>query len=241
MTAIEDTLKRWCQEESLSFVSQQEADAALACAVALPGDSSLTVTVRALAPHPGRLLVSNIVQIPLPEELAADAEAPQRLTALLERVAASRSLLVDCALLPGQGELKAEIAVTLHQEGMSKQSFLAALEEVRKVERVISWELESLALALGMMSEVYSRVADITARTEALATDAASAVAEAEAAAALTEPPPPAVEPSQPQAEAAVVAEQSDASSDVLCPNCGQQMRSDARFCRSCGANLKGE
>ena len=241
MTAIEDTLKRWCQEESLSFAAQQEQDATLACAVTLPGAPPLSVAVRAPASHPGRILVGNTAQMPLPEELVRDPEASQRLTALLERVAASRSLLVDCALLPGQGELKAEIAVTLHEEGMSKQSFLAALEEVRKVERVISWELESLALALGMMSEVYSRVADITARTEALATDAASAVAEAEAAAALTEPPPPAVEPSQPQVETAVVAEQSDASSDVFCPNCGQQMRPDARFCRSCGANLKGE
>ena len=241
MTAIEDTVKRWCQEESLSFIAQQESDATLACAVTLPGDPPLSVAVRAPASKPGRLLVSNIVQMPLPDELAADAEAPQRLTALLERVAASRSLLVECSLLPSPGELKTQIVVTLHEEGMSKQSFLAALEEVRKVERVIGWEVESMAMALGMMSEVHSRVADIAARTEALASDAASAVAEAEAAAALTEPPPPAVEPSQPQAETAVVAEQSDASSDVFCRNCGQQMRPDARFCRACGANLKGE
>jgi len=178
--------------------------------------------------------------MPLPDELAADAEATQRLTALLERVAASRSLLVECSLLPSQGELKTQIVVTLHEEGMSKQSFLAALEEVRKVERVIGWEVESMAMALGMMSEVHSRVADIAARTEALGSDAASAVAEAEAAAALTEPPP-AVEPSQPQAETAVVVEQSDASSDVFCRNCGQHVRPDARFCRACGANLKGE
>ena len=241
VTAIEDTVKRWCQEESLSFIAQQESDATLACAVTLPGDPPLSVAVRAPASKPGRLLVSNIVQMPLPDELAADAEATQRLTALLERVAASRSLLVECSLLPSQGELKTQIVVTLHEEGMSKQSFLAALEEVRKVERVIGWEVESMAMALGMMSEVHSRVADIAARTEALGSDAASAVAEAEAAAVLTEPPPPAVEPSQLLAETAVVAEQSDGSSDVICRNCGQLMPSDARFCRSCGANLKGE
>ena len=239
MTAIEDTVKRWCQEEFLSFVSQQEADATLACAVTLPGDPPLSVAVRAPASQPGRLLVSDTVQMPLPDEVARGPDAGEQLAALLERVAASRSLLVECSLLPSPGELKTQIVVTLHEEGMSKQSFLAALEEVRKVERVIGWEVESMAMAMGMMSDVHSRVADIAARTEALASDAASAVAEA--AAALTEPPPPAVEPSQPQAETAVVAEQSDASSDVFCRNCGQQLRSDARFCKACGANLKGE
>ena len=236
MTAIEDTVKRWCQEESLLFVSQQETGAVLAFAVALPGDPSLNVTVRALASRPGRLLISNIVQIPLPEELAADAEAPQRFTSLLEHVAASRSLLVDCALLPGQGELKAEIAVTLHEEGMSKQSFLAALEEVRKVERVISWEVESLALTLGMMSEVHSRVADITARTGALATDTASAVAEAEAAVADVAAAPT-VEPSP----ASPVTERAPEAppTRLFCTNCGREVRPQQRFCTVCGSRLE--
>ena len=132
----------------------------------------------------------------------------------------------------------AEIAVTLHEEGMSKQSFLAALEEVRKVERVISWELESLALTLGMMSEVHSRVADITARTEALATDAASAVAKAEAEAAAADvPAAPTVDPSP--ASPVTEGTPGPTPTRLFCTNCGRQVRPQQRFCTVCGSPLE--
>jgi hypothetical protein len=92
----------------------------------------------------------------------------------------------------------------------------------------------------------YKQIEAITAEMKALQEEEAEPV---EATAGPPEPPapvervaaPPAVEPSQLQTETAAVNEPSDGSSDVICSNCGQLMPSDARFCRSCGANLKGE
>jgi hypothetical protein len=246
VTAIEDTVKRWCQEESLSCSDLQESDATLACVVTLPGDPPRSVEVREFASHPGRILVSSVVQMPLPDALAGDADAPERFAALLERVAASRSSLVDCVLLPNSDGLRMQISASLYEEGMSKQSFLAALEEVRKVERVIGWELESMAATMEMMSDVHSRVAGIVARTEALASDAAGAVAEAEdAAAAPTESAAPVSEPVAMDAPPVAVEpepawqEGPPPQAERFCTNCGAAIRGAAKFCRTCGARLE--
>jgi len=234
MTVPGDAIKRWCQEESLPVVTEQEAEADLACTVTLPGDPPLAISVRASAAQPGRALLSHTAHTPLPEEVGGESEAQQRLAALLERVAASRSVLVDCRLVQWKGELATEIVVTLHEDGMSKQAFLTALEEIRKVRRVVEWELDAMAQTAGLMSEVRSGIGAIVERTEALASDAAKAIQEFEAPAtaaepaptAPTPPPPPAAPPAAPDA-------------GVFCTECGRQARPGARFCNGCGSPLE--
>jgi hypothetical protein len=240
MTVPGDAIKRWCQEESLPVVTEQEAEADLACTVTLPGDPPLAVSVRASVGQPGRVLLSHTAHTPLPEEVGGESEAQQRLAALLERVAASRSALVDCRPVQWKGELATEIVVTLHEDGATKQGFLVALEEIRKVRSVLAWELDTMALTVGLVSEVRSRVEGVVERTEALASDAAKAVQEFEASAAalepasataVPEPPPPT--PAPPPAPAA------PSAGGVFCTECGRQARPGARFCNGCGASLE--
>jgi len=175
--------------------------------------------------------MSHTTHVPLPEEIDRDPKAQQRLAALMERVAASRSALVECRLVEWRGALTAEIATTLHEEGASKQGFLTAVEEIRKVTRVMAWELEAMALTMGMVSEMGARIGSIVERSEALAADAARAVKEFEAPAAVEDAPPPAP-PSPPPVPPA-------APASVFCANCGQQAKPGARFCRQCGAALE--
>ena len=230
MADLGGTVKRWCQEESLSLMAEQDSEATLACAITLPGYTPLTISLRARAAQPGQVLLSHTAHMPLPEEVEGRPDAQERLVALLERVAASRSALIDCRLVQWKGELATEIVATLHEEGTTKQGFLVALEEIRKVTRVVAWELEAMALTLGLVSEVSARVGDIVERTEALASEAAEAVAAAEATVAPTEAPPLAPSPSPAPA----------APAGVFCTTCGRQARPGARFCTGCGATLEG-
>ena len=244
MALLADNIKLWCQEESLSLVPRQGDESALSCVITLPGDPPLSVDVTASPDTSRRILLSHTAPLPATQD-SSDPDAPQRVAALLERVAASRSALVDCRLLQGEGEPTAQIVVTLHEEGVSKHSFLSALGEIGKVRRVIAWEMETMALTLGLVSDIRSCAAEIAQRTEALASDAAEAVAAAGASAAPTRPPPPAAEPPPPQPPApapppAPVPPPTAAAASLFCPNCGRQARPGARFCSGCGASLEG-
>jgi hypothetical protein len=221
------TVKRWCQEESLSLMAEQDSEATLACAITLPGYTPLTISLRARAAQPGQVLLSHTAHMPLPEEVEGRPDAQERLAVLLERVAASRSALIDCRLVQWKGELATEIVATLHEEGATKQGFLVTLEEIRKVTRVVAWELEAMALTLGLVSEVSARVGDIVERTEALASDTAKAIQESEAA---TEPSAP--QPQPPPAPAP--------PAGIFCSTCGRQAKPQQRFCTGCGTSLQG-
>ena len=229
MALLADNIKRWCQEESLSLVSRQGDESLLSYVITLPGDPPLSVDVTASADTSRRILLSHTAPLPITQD-SSDPGAPQRVAALLERVAASRSALVDCRLIQREGEPTAQIVVTLHEEGATKQSFLVALEEIRNVRRVVAWEMETMALTLGLVSDIRSRAAKIAQQTEALASEAAEAVAAAEATVAPTEAPPLAPSPSPAPA----------APAGVFCTTCGRQARPGARFCTGCGATLEG-
>jgi hypothetical protein len=238
MTELRERIERWCREESLELAIAKDDEGGLDCALPVFGEPPLAITIRSAPGMPGRLLLAHTFECAIPDELAATSEGAQRFAGLAEAVALARSALVECRPSWGQGRASAEVVVTVFAEGLTKQSFLTGLDEVRKVGLLLGRELEAASLTAGVLAEVQSIVAQSAAFISPPATEPEQAEG---AESVVEEDAPPAVEPSQPQAETAVVAEQSDASSDVFCRNCGQQMRSDARFCRSCGANLKGE
>jgi len=223
MTVLGDKIKRWCQEESLSVVAEQDNEAGLACTVSLPGESPLSISVRASGPQPSRILLVCAFDLSVPAKMVADPEGPQQIATLLERVAANRSGLVECHPPAREGKTPAEVVVTLHEDGLSKHSFLTALEEVSKVTRVIAWELEGISMSAEVLSEVQS----IVAQTGALASEVAQAGQEA---------PPPAEEPTPAPAPPPAPA----APAGVFCPNCGRQAKPQQRFCTGCGAPLEG-
>jgi hypothetical protein len=226
VTALGDSIKRWCEQESLAFTAEGDEATAFAGIVALPGEPALSVGVEASAAQPSRVLLSHSFEQAIPPEVAADAEAPTRIADLLERVAASRSTLLECRQKVQAGKATIEVVVTLHEDGMSKQGFLTALEEIRKVRRVVEWELEAMAEAVGLMSDVRSGLGAIVERTEALASDAAKAVQEFEA--------PAAAETATPQPQPAAAPDDG-----VFCTECGRQARPGARFCNGCGSPLE--
>jgi hypothetical protein len=227
VTVLADSIKRWCEQESLAATVGGDEETALAGIVSLPGEPALSIDLRASAKEPARVLLSHSFELPIPAEIAANEEAASAIGGLLERVAAGRSSLLECHQTVQAGKATIEVMVTLHEDGMSKQGFLTALEEIRKVRRVIEWELDAMAQAVGLMSDVQSGLGAIVERTGALASDAAKAAQEFEAAAA-AEPAP------QPQSAAALPA------GGVFCPNCGRQAKPQQRFCTGCGTSLQG-
>jgi hypothetical protein len=238
MTELRERIERWCREESLELAVAKDDEGGLVCTLPSFGEPKLAITVRSAAEGPGRLLLAHTFEFAVPEELATDAQGAERFSGLVEGIALARSALVECRPSWGQGRASAEVAVTVFAEGLTKQSFLTALDEVRKVGVLLGRELEAASMSAGVLAEVQS----IIAQSAAFASSATPDAAQAEAAAPIAgEAATPAVEPPQPQAEAAVVAEQPAAAPDVFCPNCGTPVRSGARFCRSCGANLEEE
>jgi len=250
MTVLGDNIKRWCQEESLSLIVEQDDEAALACAVSLPADPPLSISVRASGPLPSRVVLGQVFELPAPAEMSADPEGPQRIAMLLERVAAGRSGLVECRQTAQEGKPAAEAVVTLHQDGISKQSFLSALEEVRKVVRVIAWELEGISAAEDVLSEVRAVVeqsgaftSEFTQAAEGLRAAATPVEAPPPQEAAPPEPAPaPLAEPA-PAPQPAVPPEPTPppAPAGLFCPKCGKQAKPEQRFCIGCGAPLEGQ
>jgi len=233
MTVLGDKIKRWCQEESLSVVAEQDDEAGLACTVSLPGESPLSISVRASGPQPSRILLVCAFDLSVPAKTVADPEGPQQIATLLERVAANRSGLVECHPPAREGKTPAEVVVTLHEDGLSKHSFLTALEEVSKVTRVIAWELEGISMSAEVLSDVRaiveqagtfaSEVAQVGGKADAPASAPAATVTPAPVSPPAPAPPPAAAPPAA-----------------VFCPNCGRQAKPQQRFCSGCGTSLEG-
>ena len=237
MTALGDKIRRWCEEESLSAVVEQDDESALACAVSPPGDPSLSIAVRASGPQPSRVLLAHTFELPIPVEIAADPDAPQRIATLLDRVAASRSGLIDCRPLAPEGKA-AEVTLTLHADGISKQNFLCALDEVCKVVRVIEWELEGISAAADIVSNVRSLVEQTGTFASELA-QAVAAPAEGLASPAQPEGAPPTSAAPQPPPPAPAATPVAAPAAGVFCTECGRQARPGARFCNGCGSPLE--
>jgi hypothetical protein len=229
VTALGDNIKRWCQVESLSVVIQQDDDVALACDVSVSNDPPLTVSVRSSGHPAARTLLSHTFEPSIPAEVAGADQGNERVTALLERVTTSRSGLVECHLVGPKERPAAEIVATLHDDGMTKQGLLSALEEIRKVRSVITFELEEMGLAASMVSEVQSRLGNIVEEApdtaEAISPPEAATAAQAQQTAPAPSPTPEAAAPSAPTRR--------------FCPNCGREAKPGQRFCIGCGTSLE--
>jgi hypothetical protein len=172
----------------------------------------------------------------LPGEIQGVLDMP-RLEEVAGSAARSSALPMSAAARQTGAGQQVAFAVPLFPDGLTRNELASAVWGV--------WNAHDL-LVRQIMG--YKQIEAISAEMKALQEEeaepveaAAEAVQAEEAVPVVAEETLLTVAPPDPDAEAAVVAEQSDASSDVFCRNCGQQMRSDARFCRSCGANLKGE
>ncbi len=176
--------------------------------------------------------------------VSSDCELPGEIQGVLEKTrleeaasSAARSSALPMSAVARQAGAGQQVAfaVPLFLDGLTRNELASAVWGV--------WNAHDL-LVRQIMG--YKQIEAISAEMKALQEEEAEPV---EAAAGPPDAPAPvvaegtllAVTPPDPDAEAAVVAEQPEAGSGVFCRNCGQQMRSDARFCRSCGANLKGE
>jgi hypothetical protein len=155
---------------------------------------------------------------------------------IAETLALSRSALVECRPAWGEGRASVEVVVTVFEDGLSKQSFLTALDEVTKAGVLIGRELESASLAAGVLAEVQGIIAQTGAIASAMTAEPAPeapVVVEQEAQ------PEVSVTVEQPEPAAAMAFEKAESTENVFCPNCGYQSRADARFCRSCGGRLR--
>jgi hypothetical protein len=248
MSVVGDKIKRWCQEESLPLVVEQDDETGLACSVSLSGEPPLSISVRGSGPQPSQVHLQHTLELSLPAQVSSDPEGPQRIAAVLERVAAARSGLVECRPTAEQGKAAAEVVVTLHEDGMTKQVFLTALEELRKVARVITWDLEGVSATTEILSDVQAFVE----KTEALASEMERAAGDVEEPAPPVEEPPtqpdtaqveeaPApAEPSPPPQAPPAPTPPAAAPASLFCPNCGRQAKPEHRFCIGCGTPLDG-
>jgi hypothetical protein len=252
MSVIGDKITRWCEEESLSLDAQRDDETALNYVIALPGDPVTSITVSASGADPDRVLLTHAFDMTVPAEVRAEEDWRQQVARLVESVAVSRSGLVQCRLLEEKEKPTAEVVVTLHHDGIMKQSFLTALEETRKVRQVIEWGLEGISSSV----EILSNARSVVEQTEALASEMSKAAEggeepaaaapppkaaptaitpitpppEAEAEPAAPTPPPPPPEPAPPPAPAG-----------LFCPKCGKQAKPEQRFCIGCGTSLEGQ
>lgn len=238
MTQLGDSIRQWCGEESLEAVVERD-DEALACTVSIAADPPLSVAIRSERRDSPRILLSSSFGLSLSEELTHREETKGRVEALLERVAAARSSLVACRLVGETTRPTVEVVVTLHGDGFTKQGFLTALMEIEKLRKIVSLEVETMGLALGMMSEMQSRVGGIVAEAEELASQAAKAAEELPASAAPAEAPSaPAAEPG-PAPAPPPTAEAAPTPAGRFCPSCGRQAKAEHRFCIGCGSPLE--
>jgi hypothetical protein len=240
MSAIGDRIKGWCQEESLGLVSERDDEAGLVYVIALADQPALSVTIRGSRPEPDPVLVTHTFEMSIPDEMQRVAEGQEQVAALLERAAASRSGLIDCRPTQAEGKPAAEVSVTLHGDGLTKQCFLSALEDIRKMRRVVGWGLEGISQLASGLVDARAAMED----TEALAAEVAQAAEVVQEAAAAPEAEAPSPEPTPEPAEVAP----SSPSAAVpgvttptgrFCPNCGKQAKSDQRFCIGCGTSLE--
>ncbi len=189
MSDLGNKIKGWCQEQSLGLTEEQDDDAGLAYVVTLPGEPALSVTIRGSGAEPDPVIVTHSFEMAVPAEVQKDPEHREQLATLLERVATGRSGLIDCLFKDSGGKPTSEIAVTLHRDGLTKQSFLSALTEIGKVRRVVTWGLDSMALATDTLTDITAMMEE----TEALASEISKVTEGMEEAAAAEEaaPPPP--------------------------------------------------
>lgn len=246
MSDLGSKIKGWCQEQSLALAAEQDDDAGLVYVVTMPGEPALFLMIRGSGAEPDPVTVTHTFEMPVPQEVQSDPEGREQVATLLERTAASRSGLVDCLLKDIEGKPTSEIAITLHGDGLTKQSFLSALTEISKVRRVVTWGLDNMTLAMDTLTDMSAMVQE----TEALASEISKvaegmeeAVAGEEAApspeAVSAEAPPPPPPPLEPTPAPAAEAAPPPAPERRFCSSCGRETKPGQRFCIGCGTSLE--
>ena len=226
MAVFEDRIRSWCEEESLSMVAERDDQATFACSISMSGEPPVVISARAPASQPNRLLLAHTFEPAAAAGIAGRSNGKEQITTFLEGVTAGRSGLVECRLAEGEKVPVAEVAVTLHEDGISKHGFLSALAEIRKVRRVVEWGLEAMSVAEGVVED-FEGVAREAEALSSQVQQAAESVEELAAAAEATPPPP---EPASAEA----------APAGRFCPSCGRQAKPEHRFCIGCGTPLEG-
>ena len=219
MSALSDRIQRWCEEESLSAAIERDDDSGFSCAVTLPGEPPVSSSVRADAPRLDRLLVSHSFELKLRDDVRQNADARQGLGALVEQAVASRPGLVEARLSDSANSLEVEITATVHEDGLSKQSFLTALHEMGKTRRTVDWGLESMLAGADAMSDMSKLLEDMGATMGQMTPPAELA----------PEPAP------APVAAPAAGDEPAPAVAGRFCIGCGRPLEPASRFCVGCG------
>ncbi len=168
--------------------------------------------------------------VPVPEEVREEEDWREKVARLVESVAISRSGLIQCRLREGEEEPTAEVVVTLHHDGITKQSFLTALEETEKVRRVIEWGLESISSSIGILSDVRS----VVEQTEALTSEVSKGAEGVEEPVAPVSAPTAAPTAITPPPEAVPLE-----LAGRFCSKCGKEAKPGQRFCIGCGTSLE--
>lgn len=231
MSVIGDRIKKWCKEESTVFEMRREDSTGFEYSVAPPVTPEIRAAVRASGPDPDRVAITHAFDLPVPPDMQQAEGWHDQLSSLLESVAVNRPGLIRCWLVDGTDPPVAEVAVTIHGDGLTKQSFLTALDEVGKVRRVIEWGIE------GVMSsvEILSNVSSVVEQAEALASEMSAPGQGAPS----PEPSPdsaPTVIGRPEEIEAPVAT--APAPAKRFCPKCGREAKPAQRFCVGCGASL---
>ncbi|MDA8219539.1 MAG: zinc ribbon domain-containing protein [Dehalococcoidales bacterium] len=186
---------------------------------------------RAFAPRLDRFCLSDTFELPLPAEARNEPEARDAAAQMLERLAASRPGLLECHLSQAVGTLAAQIEVTLHEDGLGKQDLLVALEEIKKVRRLVVWGLESLVEAAGTMSDIAAMMEQTQAFAGEVARLAEGLPAAAEAA--------PAGDGQAANTAVSTATLQAPGPRASFCANCGRALSPEDRFCTYCGTRAE--
>lgn len=260
MTEFREKIERWCREESLEVAVARDDEGGFDYTISL-AEPPLAISVRS-AGAPGRLLVAHTFDFAVPDDLADGAE---RFMALCEGVALARSALVRCTPSWEESSASAEVTVTVFTEDLTKQLFLTALGEVKKVGLVLDRELQAVYMSAGVIAEVQAIIEESSALASTVAAGTAGAeeaaspvpedvqpvVQEAELAVAeeipavVEEPPPPAAEEMPAAAEEPALSVPDDVLPAVEEPQPAPMpiAPSEAvadRFCTNCGAAIRG-
>ena len=230
MPALGDRIRQWCEQESLAVSVERDDDAGLSCAVVLPGEPPVSPSVRADAPRLDRLLVSHSFELQLRDDVRQNADARRELATLVERTAFGRPGLIEARLTDSGNTLKVEITATVHEDGLSKQSFLTALHEMRKVRQAIDWGLESMLAGADAMSDMAKLLEDMGTAMVQMAPPAEPAPEPAPAPVAT-----PAARAAQTDAAPAAEEEPAPAVAGRFCMGCGRPLEPASRFCVGCG------
>jgi hypothetical protein len=236
MSVIGDKIRTWCQEESAALELRQDNSTGLEFSIAPSGGYEIRASVRASGPDPDRVVITHAFELPVPPAMQQSKGWHDQLPALLESVAVNRPGLISCRLIEGTGPSAAEVAVTVHADGLTKQSFLTALEEAGKVRRVIEWGIEGVTAS----DEVLSNVSSVVEQAEALASEV-SDVGKGVPTPAQSESAPTVIARPEEMEAPVSAATGPETQSKRFCPNCGKEAKEPQRFCVGCGASLGGD